>query len=74
MPHISIKHFPAHLSREDKDILSLELTKVITKMFGCREDVISISLEPIEKEKWNEEVYFPEIKLKETLLIKLPNY
>ncbi|MGV7961119.1 tautomerase PptA [Photorhabdus tasmaniensis] len=74
MPHINIKHFPANLSQEDKDILSLELTKVVKKVFGCKEDVISISLEPIEKAKWNEEVYFSEIKFKENLLIKSPGY
>ncbi|CAQ84460.1 MULTISPECIES: tautomerase PptA [Photorhabdus] len=74
MPHISIKHFPVYLSQEDKDTLSLELIKVVKKMFNCKEDVISISLEPIEKDKWNEKVYSPEIKFKKNFLIKSPNY
>ncbi|MGW7230894.1 hypothetical protein [Streptomyces cyaneofuscatus] len=42
--------------------------------FRCDEGVISVALEPVEKEVWNERVYLPEIVQRKDLLHKTPNY
>jgi 4-oxalocrotonate tautomerase len=74
MPHVNIKHFPAPLSAEREAVLVGELTEAVKKAFGCGDDVVSIALEPVEKERWNELVYTPEIVEREHLLRKTPNY
>ncbi len=74
MPHINIKHFPINLSLEQKNELIRRLTESIQNVFGCQENVISIALEPINKELWQEQVYIPEIQKKWDLLCKIPNY
>ena len=74
MPHLSIKHYPRDLTGSQKSNLADALTKVIMEHLGTHEGVISICLEPIEKEQWMERVYVPEITGKSSLLIKTPNY
>ncbi|MDJ0703530.1 MAG: AMP-binding protein, partial [Leptolyngbyaceae cyanobacterium MO_188.B28] len=74
MPHVNIKHFPVALSNEKKDKLVTDVMKAIQNAFECDESVISIALEPIEKEFWKEQVYLPEIKKRENLLCKEPGY
>ncbi len=73
MPHIIIKHFPL-LSKEQQSELAISLTKVVTDIIKCDEGAVSIALEPIEKEFWNELVYIPEIVNRKKLLFKSPNY
>jgi amino acid adenylation domain-containing protein len=74
MPHVNIKHFPVSLSdRQQSDLVSA-VTKAVTDAFGCDEGVVSIALEPIDKEAWNEKVYFPEIVDRRDMLGKAPNY
>ena len=74
MPHVNIKHFPVALSDEKKDKLVTEVMKAIQNAFECEESVISIALEPIEKELWKEQVYLPEIEERNNLLCKEPGY
>jgi phenylpyruvate tautomerase PptA (4-oxalocrotonate tautomerase family) len=50
------------------------LTEAITEALGCSEGVVSIALEPVDKDDWNEQVYVPEIVGRKELLIKQPNY
>jgi thioesterase domain-containing protein/phenylpyruvate tautomerase PptA (4-oxalocrotonate tautomerase family) len=74
MPHVNIKHFPVTLSEEQKNELIMVLTQAIQNAFFCDEGVISIALEPIKPEVWNEQVYVPEIEHRKSLLCKVPNY
>jgi phenylpyruvate tautomerase PptA (4-oxalocrotonate tautomerase family) len=74
MPHVNIKHFPISLGEEELSELVAALTKAVTVAFRCDEGVISIALEPVGKEDWNERVYIPEIVNRKNLLRKLPNY
>ncbi|MGH3623157.1 MAG: thioesterase domain-containing protein, partial [Sciscionella sp.] len=74
MPHVNIKHFPASLSEEQQAELVTNVTEAIKNAFGCDEGVVSIALEPVEKESWNERVYVPEIVGRKELLRKTPNY
>lgn len=74
MPHINIKHFPKSLTKEKQTELASAITQIITNIFQCDEKVVSIALQPIEKESWNEAVYVPEIINRKELLCKTPNY
>jgi phenylpyruvate tautomerase PptA (4-oxalocrotonate tautomerase family) len=74
VPHVNIKHFPAVLSEEQQSELVAAITSAVKSAFNCDEGVISIALEPVEKEVWNEEVYVPEIVNRKELLRKLPDY
>jgi phenylpyruvate tautomerase PptA (4-oxalocrotonate tautomerase family) len=74
VPHVNIKHFPVPITREQETELVAAVTAAVRNAFGCEEDVISISLEPVEQEVWNERVYLPEIVERKNLLRKAPNY
>jgi len=74
MPHINIKHYPAPLTDAQQAELVAAVTSAVTTAFGCPEGVVSIALEPVEEEVWNERVYGPEIVARGELLRKKPNY
>jgi|TARA_B110000881_G_C18314408_1_gene383555 4-oxalocrotonate tautomerase len=73
MPHVNIKHFPS-LSEEQHVALSTAITNAVTQVIGCDEGVISIAVEPVAPEQWQEQVYVPEIINRKETLIKTPNY
>jgi thioesterase domain-containing protein/phenylpyruvate tautomerase PptA (4-oxalocrotonate tautomerase family) len=74
MPHVNIKHFPVPLTGEQRTVLVTAITDAVRNAFDCDEDVISIALEPVAKELWNERVYVPEVVDRKELLCKSPNY
>ncbi|RBQ14583.1 hypothetical protein DP939_39800 [Spongiactinospora rosea] len=74
MPHITIKHFPADLTQEQEDTLLAKVTDAVTGAFGVGEGVVSIALEPVAPEAWDEQVYQPEIAGRRHLLRKKPSY
>jgi 4-oxalocrotonate tautomerase len=74
MPHVIIKHFPAPLNEARQAELVARVTDAVQNAFGCDEGVISIALDPIDAEDWNEAVYVPEIVNRRSLLRKVPNY
>ncbi|MFD8391010.1 amino acid adenylation domain-containing protein [Streptomyces sp. NPDC059680] len=74
VPHINIKHFPVALSAAQEKELLAALTSAVSNAFGCKEDVVSIAIEPVKQEAWNEQVYEPEIVRRQDLLRKTPNY
>jgi 4-oxalocrotonate tautomerase len=73
MPHINIKHFPS-LSEEQHIALAKSITEAVTKVVGCDAGVVSIAVEPVDPEVWNEQVYIPEIVGRKETLIKIPEY
>ena len=74
MPHITIKHFPVELDERRHSALVSEVTEAVKSAFGVDESVISIALEPVAPEVWNEQVYIPEIANRRNLLSKAPGY
>ncbi|PKQ71414.1 tautomerase family protein [Aeromonas sobria] len=74
MPHISIKHFSAELTRKDRKDLSDVISSAIQSALQCSEDAISVSMEEVAPEDWTTDVYQPEIAAKRQYLIKQPNY
>lgn len=73
MPHVNIKHFPS-LSKTQQAALGEKITAVITEVIGCSEDVVSVALQPVEKDDWYATVYQPEIINRKELLCKFPKY
>jgi indigoidine synthase len=74
VPHVNIKHFPVSLSEQQEAALVAEVTAAITRAMSCDEGVISIALEPVPQESWDEHVYVPEIVNRAHLLRKQPSY
>ncbi|MCX2952793.1 amino acid adenylation domain-containing protein [Lentzea sp. NEAU-D7] len=74
MPHINIKHFPVELTEDRQRLLVAALTAAVREAFHCDEDVISIALEPVDQDVWNDRVYLPEIVNRKDLLCKVPQY
>ena len=55
MPHIAIKMYPGRSEELKKDIA--EMTRdFLAKEMGMEEKFFSVSVEDIEKDKWQEEV------------------
>ncbi|MCP3061447.1 hypothetical protein LXT21_21930 [Myxococcus sp. K38C18041901] len=74
MPHVNIKHFPIPLGPAREAELVAAITLAVQAAFRCEPGVISIALEPVERDVWNERVYVPEIVQRKELLRKAPNY
>ncbi|MFI8417098.1 tautomerase PptA [Serratia sp. NPDC078593] len=74
MPHVKIQHFPVSLSETAQHTLAEDIAQAITRAFGCRANVVSIALEAVSPDDWQEQVYRPEIENKKDGLIKQPNY
>jgi acyl-CoA synthetase (AMP-forming)/AMP-acid ligase II/pimeloyl-ACP methyl ester carboxylesterase/acyl carrier protein len=74
MPHVSIKHFPADLGPDQTSSLVAAIAKAVGAAFACDEGVVSIALEPVNPDAWNERVYLPEILNAPGTLVKAPNY
>ncbi|WP_171163613.1 amino acid adenylation domain-containing protein [Streptomyces sp. I05A-00742] len=74
LPHVNIKHFPVALSEERESELVAAVTRAVQSAFGVEEGVVSIALEPVDQDAWNEQVYVPELVGRKELLRKTPNY
>jgi 4-oxalocrotonate tautomerase len=74
MPHVTIKHFPKDLDDEAKSRLADKVTEAVREAFGSRRGAVSVSLQPVEREDWDAEVYRPEIAGGGDRLIQSPDY
>ncbi len=73
MPHVIVKMYSGR-SEEMKRNMADEITKAITKSLNLDESTVSIAVEEVEPDKWNEAVYKPDIIDKEHMLYKKPGY
>jgi 4-oxalocrotonate tautomerase len=73
MPHVIVKMYTGRSEDMKIDMVN-KITKAITDSLNVSESTVSVALEEIEPEKWNEAVYKPEIIEKEHLLYKKPGY
>ncbi|MFF3445515.1 amino acid adenylation domain-containing protein [Streptomyces sp. NPDC002667] len=74
VPHVNIKHFPNNLEDHQISALVEAITKAVRTAFSVDEGAVSIALEPVAQDVWNERVYLPEITEGTGQLIKVPNY
>jgi len=73
MPHIDIKCFPCDLNDEQKSALAADITEVIIRHLQSKEQSISVALNEVEQEKW-QQVWDSEIAPHMDELIKKPGY
>lgn len=73
MPHVVVKMYPGR-TEEQKKKLSEEIVKALMSTLQSSETSISVAIEDVNKEDWNEKVYRPEIEGKQETLYKKPGY
>jgi 4-oxalocrotonate tautomerase len=59
MPHVNIKHFPNELTNDEKSSLAESITTLVAEHFGTSEGAVSIALEPVTKDDWDDTVVQP---------------
>ncbi|MEV8313463.1 amino acid adenylation domain-containing protein [Streptomyces sp. NPDC059900] len=74
VPHVNIKHFPNNLEETQISALVDAITRAVGTAFSVDEGVVSIALEPVAQDVWNERVYIPEIVEDPGHLVKSPDY
>ena len=60
MPYIAIKSFPK--DRATKEALVERINEIFLEIWGCPQEAITISLEDISPEDWEEKIIKPEIE------------
>jgi len=71
MPHIIVKLYPGR-TEEQKNRLAEAITKVVVEIAKCPEEAVSLAIEEISPEPWDEKVYQLDILNKEHSLYKIP--
>ncbi|WP_428936324.1 tautomerase family protein [Streptomyces sp. ACT015] len=74
MPHITVQHFPQDLGEERRASFVAAVTEAVTAAFGVGEGAVSIALEPVPAEDWEDRVHAPQIVGRADLLVKSPAY
>ncbi|MBQ9059345.1 MAG: tautomerase family protein [Atopobiaceae bacterium] len=69
MPYVAIKCYPR--PQEKLDDMVEKMNQLLMDAWGCPPETITISLEQIEPENWEEKVGAPEIEAKEDLMMIL---
>jgi len=73
MPHVIVKLYPGR-SEQQKSRLAEEIVKDVVAIAKCGEEAVSVAIEEIKAEDWEEEVYKPDILGKPESLYKKPGY
>jgi 4-oxalocrotonate tautomerase len=73
MPHVIVKLYPGR-SEQQKTRLAEEIVKDVVAIAKCGEEAVSVAIEEIKAEDWEEEVYKPDILGKPESLYKKPGY
>ncbi|MDH6695656.1 tautomerase family protein [Streptomyces griseoviridis] len=74
MPHITVQHFPKELDAGRRAALVAAVTEAVTAAFEVEEGAVSIALEPVAPDDWQDQVYAPRIVGRADLLVKSPAY
>ena len=73
MPHIIVKLYPGRTEEQKQNIVS-KVTEAIKESANVPDESISIGIEEISKELWEEQVYKPDILAKKDTIYKKPGY
>jgi 4-oxalocrotonate tautomerase len=73
MPHVIVKIWPGR-SEQQKIQLAEKIVKDIIKILNSKEESVSVAIEEIKPEDWNEKVYKPDILSSPEKLYKKPGY
>ncbi|MHB8203869.1 MAG: tautomerase family protein [Desulfomonilaceae bacterium] len=60
MPHVIVKLYPGR-TEEQKISLAEQIAKDVVTIAKCPAEAVSVAIEEVEPERWNEEVYKPYI-------------
>lgn len=71
MPYVGVKMYPGR-TEEQKRELCRAITEDVVRITKCDPKVVSVSIEDIAPEDWEEKVVAPFIKGKEKLLYSKP--
>jgi 4-oxalocrotonate tautomerase len=69
MPHVIVKMYPGR-SREQKQKLADELAKTVIAVLGSKPESISIGIEDVGSDDWDEKVRKPDIVAKPDTIFK----
>lgn len=73
MPHIVVKMIDGR-TEEQKRMLTEELSKTLMAVLGSREESVSVAIEDVPADRWQPDVFEPEIKGRKETLYKKPGY
>jgi len=73
VPHVIVKMYRGR-DEEVKQQMVDGIVKSITASLDIGEGSVSVAVEEFEPERWNEEVYLPDIAQREDYLYKKPGY
>jgi 4-oxalocrotonate tautomerase len=73
MPHVTIKCYPGR-SEEQKKLLAQKIAGDIVECFGAAEGSISIDIQEVPQDQWNDTVWDKDIEPRMDELYKKPRY
>ncbi|HTF63011.1 MAG TPA: tautomerase family protein [Edaphobacter sp.] len=73
MPHVIVKLWPGK-SEEQRNRLAEEITKDVMEVLNYGAESVSVALQEVEPQDWEEKVYRPDILAQAGNLYKKPGY
>jgi len=73
MPHVIVKLWPGK-SEQQKTRLAEEIVKDVMKVLNYGEESVSVAIEEVPAQDWEEKVYKPDILNNSENLYKKPGY
>ena len=73
MPHVIVKLYPGR-TEEQKQRLTEAIVRDVVEIAKCAEKSVSVALEEVNPDEWNEKVYAPDILNGAGTLYKKPGY
>jgi 4-oxalocrotonate tautomerase len=73
MPHIVVKMIEGR-SATQKQELSDRLAETLVSVLGSRDEAVSVAIEDVPADKWESDIFVPEIKGRKDTLYKKPGY
>jgi 4-oxalocrotonate tautomerase len=73
MPHVIVKLYPGR-TEEQKQRLTEAIVRDVVEIAKCAEKSVSVALEEVHPDDWNEKVYTPDILNGTGTLYKKPGY
>jgi 4-oxalocrotonate tautomerase len=73
MPHVIVKLYPGRTEEQKKRLVD-EIVRDVVAIAKCAEKSVSVSIEEVHPDDWNEKVYAPDILNGTGTLYKKPGY
>ncbi|MFI8825011.1 tautomerase family protein [Streptomyces sp. NPDC053431] len=71
---MDISYYDREFTDEQKDRLARALSDVVVEHFATYDGAVSISLHPVDRKDWQDQVFEPRITGRSDRLIKAPDY